>query len=306
VKATGAAIYVGGHFRWLNNPYAGDAAGRGATARTGLAAVDPRNGLPFSWNPTRARGVGVWEFMTTQAGLWVGHDTNITGGETRKRIALFPSAGGTSLPAENTGALPGNVYLLGHTTDDVVTRRAFTGASVTTSATVGNGGQDWSSSRGAVMIDGTLYTGWSDGTLKARTYDGTTFGAATNVNLNGLTDFATELPMISGLTYDRVQGRLYYTLSGQSSLYYRYFEPESRLVGAVRFTATGNANGIDWSRANGLFLNGSTLYVGSSATGNLAAVGWAGGTLTGTAATVSGPAVDGFDWRTRGSFIYAG
>ncbi len=306
IKATGAAIYVGGHFRWLNNPYAGDSAGRGATVRTGLAAVDPRNGLPFSWNPTRDRGVGVWEFMTTTAGLWVGHDTNRTGREARKRIALFPSAGGTALPAENTGALPGNVYLLGHTTDDVVTRRTFTGTSVTASATVANGGQDWSSSRGAVMIDGTLYTGWSDGTLKARTYDGTTFGSPTNVNLNGLTDFAGELPNITGMTYDRLQGRLYYTLSGQASLYYRYFEPESRLVGAVRFTATGNTNGIDWTRTNGLFLNGATLFVGSSTTGNLAAVGWSSGVLTGTATNVSGPAIDGHDWRTRGSFIYAG
>ena len=113
IKATGAVVYVGGHFRWLNNPFASDAVGPGAVARTGLAAVDPRNGLPFSWNPTRARGVGVWEFMTTQAGLWVGHDTNQTGKETRKRIALFPAAGGTTLPAENTGSLPGDVYLLG-------------------------------------------------------------------------------------------------------------------------------------------------------------------------------------------------
>jgi hypothetical protein len=113
VKATGAAIYVGGHFRWLNNPYSGDAAGEGAVDRSGLAAVDPRNGMPFSWNPTRARGVGVWEFMTTSAGLWVGHDTNQTGHEARKRIALFPSAGGTALPAESTGTLPNDVYLLG-------------------------------------------------------------------------------------------------------------------------------------------------------------------------------------------------
>ena len=39
VKATGAAIYVGGHFRWLNNPYAGDA----AAAEPPSAPVWPRS-----------------------------------------------------------------------------------------------------------------------------------------------------------------------------------------------------------------------------------------------------------------------
>ena len=124
--------------------------------------------------------------------------------------------------------------------------RDFTGTAVTGSQTVGNGGQDWSSARGAVMIDGTLYTGWSDGTFKARTYNGTTFGAASNVNLNGLTAFAGELPNVTGLAYDRATGRLYFTLAGQAQLFYRYFEPESRLVGAVRFSALGNGFGLDW------------------------------------------------------------
>ena len=297
IKATGAAIYVGGHFRWLNNPYAGDSAGRGATVRTGLAAVDPRNGLPFSWNPTRDRGVGVWEFMTTTAGLWVGHDTNRTGREARKRCIRDRLADCHCIEVGKAHEHARHACFT-HVLDAI--------AIGVMPHTVANGGQDWSSSRGAVMIDGTLYTGWSDGTLKARTYDGTTFGSPTNINLNGLTDFAGELPNITGMTYDRLQGRLYYTLSGQASLYYRYFEPESRLVGAVRFTATGNTNGIDWTRTNGLFLNGATLFVGSSTTGNLAAVGWSSGVLTGTATNVSGPAIDGHDWRTRGSFIYAG
>ena len=132
------------------------------------------------------------------------------------------------------------------------------------------------------------------------------FRSATNVNLNGLTDFANEIPNITGMAYDKVHARLYYTLSGQSSLYYRYFEPEDRLVGAVRFTASGNTSGIDWSKADGLLLDGSTLYVGSSVTGNLAKVDWNDGALSGTATDVSGPSIDGFDWRARAAFIYAG
>ncbi len=82
--------------------------------------------------------------------------------------------------------------------NDTVIDRDFNGTHVASSQSAANGGQTWSNARGAFMIDGTLYTGWADGTFKARTYNGTTFGAATNVNLNGLTDFANELSNING------------------------------------------------------------------------------------------------------------
>ena len=107
--------------------------------------------------------------------------------------------------------------------------------------------------------------------------------------------------------YDPATGRLYYTLSGQSSLYYRYFEPQSQIVGGVRFTAQASTADISWSQVSGAFLVGSALYFGNSTNGNLSKTQWANNaTVTGTRTTVSGPGIDGNDWRARGLVLVNG
>lgn len=311
VSVTGQATYLGGHQRWLNNPYAADRSGPGAVARSGIAVVDSRNGLPYSWNPGRPRGVGLRDFLPLADGLWVGHDTKRLGGEARARIGFLPLAGGKAIPPDNTGTLPGETFSIGSATtgDDTVTRRLMTTSAVVASSVVADGGQDWSSSRGAFMVDGTLFTGWSDGTLRQRSYDGTTFGPSTTLNLNGASAsahrFVAELPNVTGMFFDRTTARLYYTKSGQSQLFYRYFLPESGIVGAVGFTGPGNTAGIDWSKAGGMFLANGSLYVADRTTGELRSVGWNGSTPTGSATVISGPAADGQDWRARSLFLYA-
>jgi hypothetical protein len=91
VSVTGAAVYVGGHQRWMNNPYGYEAAGPGAVSRTGIAAIDPRTGNATDWNPTRARGVGVRALVSTPAGLLVGSDTESLGREYHARLGMFPT-----------------------------------------------------------------------------------------------------------------------------------------------------------------------------------------------------------------------
>ncbi len=77
------------------------------------------------------------------------------------------------------------------------------------------------------MVDGVLYSAQSDGNFQAQSFDGAALGAPTVINLNGLIDFPTELGTMTGLFYDRATARNYYTLAGNSNLYYRYFETQS-------------------------------------------------------------------------------
>jgi PKD repeat protein len=310
VAITGTAVYVGGHQRWQNNPFAGDRAGQGAVARPGIAALDPANGLPFSWNPTRERGVGVFDLLATSTGLWVGSDTEHLGQnfEYHPRIAYFPLAGGTVVPANLTPTLPNNLYLGGprNPVADTVTRTSYDGTTFGAPAAVPNGGITWgTTNRGAFMLNGVLYAGWSDGSFNRRTYDGNSFGASSPINtgdlLVNMTTWHSEVGQATGMFFDN--GRIYYTLSGQSSLFYRYFTPESGVVGAARFTATGNTAGINFSQVNGMFVTPTGFYWASSVDGDLRRTDWtpATGVPTGSSVTVSTG-----EWRARALFLFQG
>ncbi|HST86550.1 MAG TPA: PKD domain-containing protein [Kineosporiaceae bacterium] len=484
VAITGTAVYVGGHFRWQNNSFAGDAAGPGAVAREGIAALDPGNGLPFAWNPGRERGVGVFDMLATSTGLWVGSDTDVIGGETRRKISFFPLSGGTTLPSKSTGSLPNHVFLAGaaatsgpvlyrvnaggstllstdsgpdwsgdtsdsalrnsgsngagwgpvgsldstvptgtptavfdserwdpngdpemHWTfpvasgtplqvrlyfanrcsctssagsrkfsvaidgssvlsnydivadvgDNVGTMKAFpitsdgtvdidfshivenplingieirrtdvtgpdpdqndlqdTYLTTTGGSTVGTmpgGGTAWSTARGATMIGNSVYYGAADGSFTARTFNGTTFGPAVAVDtadqIVNLASWHSDVPNITGMFF--TNSRLYYTLAGNSSLYYRYFTPSSRVVGAQRYTATGSVSGIDFSAVDGMFVTDAKLYFGLTGANTLNSITWDGAApVAGTATEVSGPNLDGVNWRNRAMWLYTG
>ncbi|WP_344857659.1 delta-60 repeat domain-containing protein [Planomonospora alba] len=90
VAVTGAAVYVGGHQRWLDNPRGRDSAGPGAVSRPGIGAIHPVTGKALRWNPTRDRGIGVKAFLAHRGGLLVGSDTTRLGREYHARIGMFP------------------------------------------------------------------------------------------------------------------------------------------------------------------------------------------------------------------------
>ena len=91
VSATGSAIYVGGHQRWMDNPKGHESKGPGAVDRSGIAAIDPISGKATDWNPGRKpRGVGARALLATPYGLLVGSDTENLGGERHERLGLLP------------------------------------------------------------------------------------------------------------------------------------------------------------------------------------------------------------------------
>jgi hypothetical protein len=314
VTITEKAVYVGGHQRFWNNPYRGDNAGPGAVSREGIAALDPMNGLPFTWNPVRnPRGVGVFALLATPDGLWVGSDTDDIGGEFHGKLALMPIDGGTQVPQIEAVGLPNDLYDL--EVGGAMVRRSYDGTTFDARQTVATG-VDWGSARGAFVLNDQLYYGWSDGRLYRRSFDGNSVGPQTAVDLHGLETqppsnflipgtttripaFTTHLASASGMFYD--QGRLYYTVRNEPRLYYRYFTPESEIVGADLFVAS--TSGVSWAQVSGMTLVGGQLYFGST-NGNLSRIAFAGGQVGGSATVVGGPAIDGYNWNVRDLFLF--
>lgn len=91
VSATGAAVYVQGHFEWLDNPQ-GTASkdGGGAVRRQGIGAINPATGKALAWAPAKPAVIGGKAFLATPQGLWVGSDSLSFAGEARRGIAFVP------------------------------------------------------------------------------------------------------------------------------------------------------------------------------------------------------------------------
>ena len=300
---TDTAVYVGGHQRWFNNPFGSDTPGPGAVGRDGVAALDPVNGLPLSWNPGKTRGVGVEELYATPDGLYMGSDTQWVNGERHARLAFFPLDPSGVVPQPEDAALPVDVYLFGsrpghrsRTAERTIQRRAFDG-SVGPSTRV-KSEVSWRSARDSTLVDGQLYSAWSGGHLYRRSFEDGALGTPAEVDLRGLTSFGETLDHLSGLFYS--QGRLYYTRTDRAGLYSRYFTVESDMVGARQTTVARRDTPVPWSRVRGMFLASGRLYWVDRTTGVLQSVRWSNGApVADTTRRVSGPRIDGIDWRSR-------
>ena len=300
VEVTGSVVYVGGHFRWSNNSYGADFLGPGGSVTTGIASLDPTNGLPLSWNPGRDRGRAVWQMEATPDGLYVASDTDrIAGGRYRGRIAFFPLAGGRGVPQPVRPVLPLelNQYVTAGSPTRVVTR-AFDGTTAGTPQARIADASALAGARAAFFADGTLYSAHSDGTLQARSYDGTTLGAASTIDLQRMTDFADDLRNMRSMVLD--DGRLYYTRDGSSQLYMRYFSVQNRVVGAQRFEVASSGGGVQYDKVGGMVLAGANVYYVDLDAGTLVRATWrpSGGIEPAGRTTVSAADAGGVSWTT--------
>jgi beta-propeller uncharacterized protein DUF5122 len=319
VAITGPAVYVGGHPRWLNNPKSDGSnqtasPGPGSVTREGIAALDPASGLPLPWNPGRDRGEGAWAIASTPDGLWVGSDTDKIGGwtapgcegcEFHQKLAFFPLAGGAAVTPPQPVGLPAELLSVGPAG---LVKRSFDGAALGAPAVLGAGG-DGSRVRGAFWLGGQLYEGRDDGRLLRWSYDGTTFGSPAEVDLRGLPAahqtynaivFGFPLSKVTGMFYD--SGRLYYTVAGDRRLYYRYFLSQPNVaddvVGAQVLVASGDGDGLDWSRVQGMTAAGGAIFWSEGA--DLRRVDFtAGRPRAGTVTTVA----SGVNLDARGLFL---
>lgn len=66
-------VYIGGHEHWASSPFACDRNGPGAIDAPGTAGLSPTNGSVV-FNPTRWRGKGADDMLTTSGGLWIASD----------------------------------------------------------------------------------------------------------------------------------------------------------------------------------------------------------------------------------------
>jgi hypothetical protein len=319
VSVTGAAVYVGGHQRWLNNTFGQNVAGPGAVPRPGIAALSPASGMPLTWNPGRnPRGAGVHALLATATGLWVGSDTDYIGDHEylRPKLAFFPLAGGETPPADTTPKLPGRVFLAGATSTtaadpDRFGYREFDGKSAGKEEAESTG-PAWGDARGVFEVDGSLIYGKADGNLYRRSFDGSTVGAETALDpyddpawdtvatgsgqtYRGLrSTFADQIPSVTSMFF--AAGRLYYTVAGDKVMHWRWFEPESGVVGASEHAVAGPD---DWSNIAGAFLSHDTVYFADQDSGRLYAAAWSPDRVSGKPKVVSGST----DWASRGMFV---
>ena len=142
------------------------------------------------------------------------------------------------------------------------------------------------------MVGNYLYWPTTSGTFERATFNGSTLGTPQVVDpyddptwrtVDGFgqtyqsspPSYYSKMNSITGEFYSA--GKLYYTLAGQPTLYWRWFSPDSGIVGAAEHSNPAAA----LADVEGMTLSGSTLYYSGAADGSLYSVAFANDVPTG-------------------------
>ncbi|MEH0843682.1 delta-60 repeat domain-containing protein [Micromonospora sp. CPCC 205711] len=306
VEVADNVVYVGGHFRWLNNANGNDSAGSGAINRFGLGALDPINGMPLNWNPTRsgapsgttAWGAIMWELWRGSNGLLAGFDSDGLGNEYHGRMGLFPLAGGRTAPAVNAPTAASGYLYLG-TASGQATKVSFDGTSV--GAPVASSQPNLTSAGASFSVGNKLYWAKTDATAPNGSYLDVSIFSAGSVGApwisSGYNNWFNPAAM-SGAFY--LDGRMYYTKAGTNKLFYRYLEPDGYIVGCTEFTLP--SAGLAWGNVRGMaWVNGKIVY--GNTDGSLRAVPFDEAAVDGTASVQVAAATADVNWSSKTLFF---
>ncbi|CAN5344055.1 hypothetical protein BH09ACT12_BH09ACT12_27820 [soil metagenome] len=265
-EVTDAAVYLGGHQRWVNNPNpspGGDNDGPGSVQRYGIAALDPLTGAPLSWNPGRDRGRGAEALTATDDFLFVGSDTDYFNGELRQRLAALPTAGGTANPKPTRTDLPVN---LDYVTDNQLRSVSFDGSTFGSPSPVpAAAGVDWTGFRDGFVQNGELHYFGASQAFYSRPFSASNIGTPTNLSASvGYLDSNADLTPYdqpygvaetNTAAYNPATGQIYY-VTNDGKLMRRGYSLESGIIDAEQYLAAGSS----FAGARGLTFIGDWLY----------------------------------------------
>jgi hypothetical protein len=178
-------------------------------------------------------------------------------------------------------------------------------------------GTVWTNAKAIWWVGNTMFYAMTDGNTYKRTFDGTDFGAQqllnpySDPNWDGVptgsgtstydgmkSNWYSEIAGMTSAWYEK--GRLYYTISGQQSLFWRWFTPDTGIIGADKFTVP---NTTGFNTVSGLmFTSGGNVYF-SKTDGKLYRAAWVNGAPSGAVTAISGPTIDGVDWHGNAAFL---
>nr|WP_241825270.1 delta-60 repeat domain-containing protein [Micromonospora sp. CB01531] len=306
VEVTDNVVYVGGHFRWLNNANGNDSAGAGAINRFGLGALDPINGMPLVWNPGRSGapagtttwGPIMWELWRGSTGLYAGFDSDGVGNEYHGRMGLFPLAGGRTVAAVNApSAASGFLYV--SSANGQATKVPFDGTTLGTPVSTSQ--PNLTAAGASFSIGNKLYWSKTDASAPSGSYLDVSIFSGGSVGApwvsSGYNDWFNAATMTGAFYLD---GRMYYTKSGTNRLFYRYLEPDGYIVGCTEFTLP--STGLAWGGVRGLaWVSGKLVY--GNQDGSLRAVPFDGTAVDGAASVQLAAAGGGVNWSSRTLFF---
>lgn len=305
VAISGEAVYAGGHFRRFNNEFSADGnnvAGRGSVTRLGMVALDPLNGLPLDWRADRSpRGVGTFELLVDDGGLWIGDDTEFINGKFHGRLKYLPLDTEETVDRSERTALPTTLFRTNRSTGSLQAL-SFDGANLGTPINLSSAG--WDVASGAVVLGRQLFYGSTDTSVYSLPISSDSVGTRLTVDLNGLTSDEFPIDQIGGMYFDHDRGRLYYTIMDDSRLFFRHFTPATPIFGDRQFEIADPA-AVPWADVRGMDRIADQLYFGHR-DGYLYRVTMDEAVpVSGTTIAISGPAIDGQNWANGALAFFA-